>query len=339
MTTLPLLLAASLMLQGAEKPFACDAGNFRIMMPGVPRERTFKAPSPVGPIETHIYLAEQDGASWAAAYIDHPDQGANTDPDKVLERTVANAVEKTKGTLVSKEDIRIDGFPGMEIVMTVPPRVQGGPPTTHRSRFYLVRTRFYHVTLSGRADQVRTKAGDAFFESFALIEKPASAESLMIQGAEKPFACDAGNFKIAMPGVPTEQTIKAPSAIGPLEIHIYMVNQDGTAWGTVYVDYPEKLADVDPDEVLEGAVADAVGNLRGALVLSKKDIQLDGFPGKEFEATVPAQGGGNLTYRGRIYLVKTRLHQLTVIGPADRVKTKAGDAYLASFALIKKPTP
>jgi len=164
------------------------------------------------------------------------------------------------------------------------------------------------------------------------------AATLLFQAADKPFSSDAGNFKIAMPGVPKEQTIKVASPIGPIETHIFMVEQDGASWAAVYNDYPDQVAQADSDKILEGAVKGTVGNIQGKVV-SKKDIKVDGFPGKEFEATIPAPGGGTATYRGRTILVQKRLYQLVLTGKDAQVKTKAGDAFLGSFALIKKPTP
>ncbi len=164
------------------------------------------------------------------------------------------------------------------------------------------------------------------------------AATLLFQGADKPFASDAGNFRIMLPGVPQEQTMQVPSAIGPLQVYLYSVDQDGNIWVVIYNDYPEQIAKADPDQVLERTLKRTVANTKGTLV-SKKDIKLDGFPGKEFEATVPSldQEGGTLTQRARTYLVKKRLYQVILTGPADQVKSKAGDAFFASFALIKKP--
>jgi hypothetical protein len=91
------------------------------------------------------------------------------------------------------------------------------------------------------------------------------------------------------------------------------------------------LARKGPDRALEDAVRGAVDNVHGTL-LSKRDITLAGFPGKQFE--IVAKG---MLAECRLYLVGERMYLPMVIAAHDVSLPMTVDAFHAAFTLIDPP--
>ncbi len=151
----------------------------------------------------------------------------------------------------------------------------------------------------------------------------------------KPFTSKDGGFSVVMPASPTRKELSVPTPLGPIELQMYIVEQDGVAYFASYADYPEDyVAKNDPQQMLDGAQSGAIGNVKGELVSDSK-IELDGNPGREFEFDFPKvggpiPGGGG---KARVYLVKNRLYQLQVLGKKEQVDDPSADRYLDSFKL------
>lgn len=84
------------------------------------------------------------------------------------------------------------------------------------------------------------------------------------------------------------------------------------------------------NKILEDAVQGAVDNVKGTL-LSKSDIEIDGFPGKQFDIK-----SDQFIAKCRIYLVKNRMYLPMVIAQPTLKLPLEADAFHAAFKLIKK---
>jgi TonB family protein len=126
----------------------------------------------------------------------------------------------------------------------------------------------------------------------------------------KEFSSTAGRFKVALPGNPTEtsETIELTLALGKVKRHTFAFWFGFATFLVSYSDLPVTLADPDEvDEFLnhhihEGEVAATQGKL-----LSKTEIELDGYPGRELIVETPKS-----TFRMKRYLVGRRFYQITV---------------------------
>jgi hypothetical protein len=344
MATAPLLLALALAVQvpapaaarAPAKPFVSEAGGFRIDLPGDPVEQVKTADSPLGPLEFHIFAVTHGGATYAASYNDMPEVLALADPDRALEGGVEGALKNTRGKLLIKRNIAIDGHPGKEFTSHVP----GLPGTTHcnRARLYLVRTRLYQVVLAGTEEQVSGEAGERIFKSFALLNPPPAPVPVKPLAAGKSFTSEAGRYRVRFPQAPREVVQKVPSPVGPIEVHMAVLDRGDVAFFASYNDYQFDPAAFDIDAALEGIVQ---GSMEGskATLRSKKDIALGKHPGKAYEAALKLPDGRPATCRARIYMVEKRLYQVLVVEARGKEDPKATAAYLDSFALLKPPTP
>ncbi len=340
MATTPLLLALVFAAQAPAaapaKPFVSEVGGFRVDLPGDPIEQVKTAESPLGPLEFHIFTVMHGGATYAAAYNDMPEVLALADPDRALEGGVEGALKNTKGKLLIKRNIAIDGHPGKEFTSSVPGLF--GSTMSYRARLYLVRTRLYQVVLTGKEEQVSGEAGERVFRSFALLNPPPAPEPVKPLAAGKSFASEAGRYRVRFPQAPREVVQKVPSPAGPIEVHMAVLDKGDVAFFASYNDYEFDPAAFDYDAALEGVVQGSMESSKATLQ-SKMDITLGKAPGKAYEASLKLPDGRPATCRARIYMVDKRLYQVLVVEALGKEDPKGTAAYLDSFALLKPPTP
>jgi len=147
-----------------------------------------------------------------------------------------------------------------------------------------------------------------------------------------------GNFKLKMPGKPQTMNRSLKTAVGKIEMHIFVVAPTGqkAAYMLMYNDYPEQFArQADPKKVLDGAIHGVVRKRKGKIT-QEKDIKIDGYPGK---AVVFESGSGGAKFTGHIrtFLVKNRLYQVMVLYDRSGAPTKTEIArFLTSFERLSK---
>jgi hypothetical protein len=326
--------------------FVSKAGGFKIAMPTAPDEQTRNIPSPHGQIEVRYYLARQGGVHYIVSFSDYPRNQAEANPDKLLEEATIGPVRGVDGTLLSKKDRKIGQSPGKEIEFSF--EGPEGSAALGRVRLYLAGTRMYSLTVIGPKESV-AKASDAFFASFALArtisspttESTASPRARLASNAQpsapEPFSSRAGGFRLALPADVKEQTQRGHSSLGAIESHMFTSQKDDVFYVASYADLPAEAARRDPATVLEIVLGEKVAGSRGTLN-AKREVRLGSVPGREFEVTVGSAIATPSLARSRLFLDHGRLYQLTLIGPADAVRSKSGDGFLDSFSLTAPPT-
>jgi TonB family protein len=126
----------------------------------------------------------------------------------------------------------------------------------------------------------------------------------------KEFSSTAGRFKVALPGKPTETSQTTESRVGKIERHTFTFVAGFATCLVTYSDFPITLNEPGEikkflDHMHEGEVASSQGKL-----LSMTEIELGGYPGREFTVETP-----NSTFRMRHYLVGQRFYQLAISTP------------------------
>lgn len=146
-----------------------------------------------------------------------------------------------------------------------------------------------------------------------------------------PVAQTAGHgFTIRMPGTPQAQfqDVQIPGGTVGTGAWSSMLNS-GAIYSVSFADYPEAVAKARPaKEFLDEGEAGLANQLRGT-VRSKRDVTLDGNPGREF--TVSSDNG---EVKARNYMVGRRLYTLLVLyNPA--IGAPDADGFLGSLKLVK----
>lgn len=123
----------------------------------------------------------------------------------------------------------------------------------------------------------------------------------------KEFSSTAGRFKVAQLGDPTKTSTTIESRLGKIKRHTVTFWAGFGTFLVSYSDFPVVLTEPDQvkeflDHMHEGEVAASQGKL-----LSMTEIELDGYPGREFIVETPKS-----TFRMRYYLVGRRFYQIAV---------------------------
>jgi hypothetical protein len=137
------------------------AGHYSALFPGTPREATQRAETG---LDVHIAKLEHNDVAYVVEVASVPkDVLAKQQPEQFLDNAEKNALERSKGKLVSKRDITTaDGHAGREIVVDAP---RGVEMTLHA---FLVGERLYQVLVVVRKGKGAPEDATRFLGSFTL---------------------------------------------------------------------------------------------------------------------------------------------------------------------------
>ena len=142
---------------------------------------------------------------------------------------------------------------------------------------------------------------------------------------------EAAGYTMEMPAEPVQETFEAPSAVGPIAVETWLVEEEDSAVAFAVNDLPEESTASGP--VLQGAVNGAVSNLGGTAV---SDVAVEGldYPARDAEITATSEGTDVVVFL-RAALIDNQLIQLQSLGPTDsRDEIKAAfDRLVDSFAV------
>jgi hypothetical protein len=144
---------------------------------------------------------------------------------------------------------------------------------------------------------------------------------------------EAAGYTMEMPAEPVQETFEAPSAVGPIAVETWLVEEEDSAVAFAVNDLPEESTASGPDPVLQGAVNGAVSNLGGTAV---SDVAVEGldYPARDAEITATSERIDVVVFL-RAALIDNQLIQLQSLGPTDsRDEIKAAfDRLVESFAV------
>jgi len=152
----------------------------------------------------------------------------------------------------------------------------------------------------------------------------------------KEFSSTAGGFKAALPGDRAETSKTLESPLGKIKCHTFTSWVPFASFLVSYSDLPVILAEPGQvkeflDHMHEGEVEASQGKL-----LSMTEIELDGYPGREFIVGMP-----DSAFRMRYYLVGQRFYQIAVrtTNAAEMARSMVlmTDEFFASFKLTGRP--
>ena len=148
------------------------------------------------------------------------------------------------------------------------------------------------------------------------------------------FKSEAGRFAVMTPVTFEESTNNLETEAGKIDLHLFANQLDDIAYVVAYSDYPPENAIPDyAEKMLDGARNGAVGNTRGRLV-SETKISLADYPGRELVIETRGEDRPPAVVKGRMFMVKNRLYQITVVAPRGKAGDKIIDDFLQSFKLL-----
>ncbi|MFI5332000.1 MAG: hypothetical protein ACHQ2F_13355 [Desulfobaccales bacterium] len=150
----------------------------------------------------------------------------------------------------------------------------------------------------------------------------------------KEFKSETGGFAVMSPA-PLQESVQPLETKGSkIDLHLFSAQQDEIAYFVAYCEYAPDLAKPDnAEKMLDGARDGSVSNTQGKLT-SETKITLAGHPGREVVVEARGEDRPAVTIKGRLFMVKNRLYQVTVVAPRARAGDKAVDDFLQSFKLL-----
>jgi hypothetical protein len=143
------------------------------------------------------------------------------------------------------------------------------------------------------------------------------------------FRSDEGRFTVMMPGKPKAQNQSLETAVGKIDMVMYMAGSGKAGCAVAYADYPAQLVNsTDPQKLLEGATNGAVKNVNGRLV-SETGTSFHGLPARDVWIEVPKK----FFITGRFIMADSRFYELMFITPTEKGHEEDIAKFLDSFKI------
>jgi hypothetical protein len=150
----------------AWKEFVSKEGNFKILMPGTPKQEKIETESDFGKGVLYMNSLAAAGTMYAANYCDFPADVKKVPLKQVLDSSRDGAIANMEGKLAKEKDIKLGDHPGREVLIDV-----SGSKRLFRARVYLVDQRLYQVVVFGTKEAAMSREADKYLDSFKLDEK------------------------------------------------------------------------------------------------------------------------------------------------------------------------
>ena len=235
---------------------------------------------------------------------------------------------------VESEAIKVNGFPGVKF--------QGISDFYFASyKVVVVHNRSYQVAIlksGGSLSLSETSANfiktfelvDPSIESYGEPEPPEPVTEVVAQ--EVVFTPPQGNFTIHFPADPELTTRMVNSDYGPLEMKQYACDLDEKQFYIIaYTDYPETLIESNKvEDLLQEGKKEALKALGIEQIAFEEPIQIGEHPGIHFRGQ-----NGEQYIEYRVYMVKKRLFQMTILSTGSYPTTEEIEGFMNSFTLAK----
>jgi hypothetical protein len=143
-----------------------------------------------------------------------------------------------------------------------------------------------------------------------------------------------GGFSIRFPTKPEDMSLDRKTPQGLIHYSIWAEELADRAFNLTFIDMPHLTASEGESLVDSNLVSQIAVHIGGKL-LGEKEAQIAGHPGKEFTL---AMDGGNVLFRGRVFMVGVRQFTVSVYGDANR-STNDDFTFLNSFQLVTNAPP
>lgn len=143
------------------------------------------------------------------------------------------------------------------------------------------------------------------------------------------FSPPGGNFKVSMPGKPTEKTQDHGNSAATT--HLYASESGGMGYIVGYTESANFTAGIATDKLLDAARDGALQSSSFKL-LSEQRITVDGNPGRDLSM----RNGQGYTMRLKLAVAGDRLYQVGVAAKNDEASSPKIETYVQSFHITGK---
>jgi len=126
--------------------FSSEEGQFTVLMPGTPSADIVTVGTPFGMLKSHFFVLGTGTILYYISYVDLPESPQTQEETKAaLDKSRDRALAKS--SLISENDITLDGIPGRELLLDRDGMIQ-------RGRIFYAKQRLYHVIITAPANVV-----------------------------------------------------------------------------------------------------------------------------------------------------------------------------------------
>ena len=138
--------------------FTSDTGNFSVMVPETPTEKTETTESAHGPYTTHLFIVRDTTNVYLIGWVDY-DPSFNFNRQAELEANRDNFVKGLSAKLLTTRPTVIDGYSAIEFTAETTDRI-------FKSRVYMVGRRPYQIVIGSPKGTDDVANVTRFFRSF-----------------------------------------------------------------------------------------------------------------------------------------------------------------------------
>ena len=146
--------------------------SFTVLMPTKPVETVQNRATSAGELKMHLSIADfNQRVALLVGYADYPETYKDIPAQQLLDVSTQGALSSSRTTLVSKKNISLDGYPGVELELLPTEKIPGGGRAV--TRIYWVAPRIYIMYGGGPKSSETDAALAKFLDSFKLRKKQA----------------------------------------------------------------------------------------------------------------------------------------------------------------------
>jgi hypothetical protein len=308
--------------------YTSKAGQFTVLMPGKPVEKTQRA------LDNPGQIAEVTFKTGNSMFI-----AARTPNASPIPLTFAGVVfdslkQSTRGKLVGERRFDFNGFPAVDLTLELP-----GDPVTHlsRIRFVLEGASSYNLMVIAPKDEF-PKEAERFFDSlkFESANKPAPAGKV----EWKTIAPANAGFSVMMPGAPDQKPDDEEKILGHAPAYHAHAPVGPGYLSVLYADLDEHDLQGGDEQALVRVRDDDTQRAEKVLkckIVQDRKLTVARHPAREYEFS--SDEGPGITVRIRSILVGNRLYQLSGVGTKAEFPAQAATRFFESFQLTdEKPS-
>ena len=155
------------------------------------------------------------------------------------------------------------------------------------------------------------------------------------------FVSESSGFKVFFPDAPTEQKQNVPTALGEIDMYMYMYQSTDEAFMVSQNDYPADKVDYSDKEVLkgmlEGALNGSYNNMAQGSGAEAVIEEREFFTFQDKYSAVRGKGHiGNIYIRNFIVINGNRMYQILAMGFGKYPESIDANKFINSFKIIEK---
>ncbi|MBO9701101.1 MAG: TraB/GumN family protein [Sporocytophaga sp.] len=271
-------------------------------------------------INLYLYPDIASGLTYMTMTFLMPMEIKKGTESKMFKASIDNMLKQKNSKLLKSNVTTFNGYPSFDFEIYTP------SDQMYSKGKMILRNKIYYMVFAGSYKRENLTGSDAekYFKSFQFIN--------FKNPGWKDYISEAGAYKVSVPFTMTEIKNEVNADSNLIAIAMASDPKEELAFGASYVNFKSGFYIFDDSLYLSSAV-ERMATSRGGSIDTIADIEIAGFPGKEFIVT--SEG---FSIRGRIVMRGSRPYTYFVIGDKKKISGEGSTNFLESFRFIEYDT-